>query len=346
MCEDPRSNTVVIKELLQRGFQKLPRIFQERYKAQFFLCDLYDRLAVKHLRPCDIFIGWSGFSRHTLEKAKRFGSLTVLERGSSHIEYQRDILADEYGNYRLKPNLPHPRIVEKELAEYAMADYISVPSIFAKKSFLVKGFPERKILHVPYGVDLTQFKPEAKEDDVFRIIHCGAVTLRKGCHYLLQAFSELNLPNAELWFVGTVKDDIHSFVKQYANERIKFFGSQPQSNLNWYYSQADVFALLSLQEGLAMVQAQAMACGLPMICTTNTGGEDLIEHGKSGFVIPIRDVDALKERILFFFEDQAVCKEMGTSAKTRVQNAFTWDNYGDRIINEYERVLSLSRLVM
>ena len=90
-------STVVIKELLQRGFQKLPRILREKYNPQFFICDLYDRLAVKHLKPCDLFVGWAGFSRHTLDKARELGALTVLERGSSHIEYQRDILAEEIG---------------------------------------------------------------------------------------------------------------------------------------------------------------------------------------------------------------------------------------------------------
>jgi len=332
--------SVVLKEILQRGFRKLPQIVQEKYNPQFFISDIYDRMAARYLKPCDLFVGWSGFCRHTMEKAKDLGVLTILERGSSHIEYQRDILAEEYGRFGLRPNLPHPRIVEKELAEYAMADYISVPSIFAKKSFLEKGFPASKVLHVPYGVDLGQFKPQAKEDDVFRIIHCGAVTLRKGCHYLLQAFAELNLPNAELWFVGTVNDEIRPFVEQYANEHIKLLGSQSQNTLNWYYSQADVFALLSLEEGLAMVQAQAMACGLPIICTTNTGGEDLIEQGKSGFVIPIRDIDALKEKMLFLFENREDCKEMGESAKAKVQDAFSWDNYGDGIVNEYERILA------
>ena len=335
-------SSIVVKELIERGFRKLPKIVQERYNPQFVICDLYDRIAARHLKPCELFVGWSSFSRHTLEKAKSFGALTILERGSSHIEYQRDVLDEEYRKYGLKPSLPHPRIVEKELDEYAMADYISVPSLFAKKSFLEKGFPERKILHVPYGVDLTQFRPMKKEDNVFRIIHCGAVTLRKGCHYLLQAFSELNLPNAELWFVGTVNDDMQSFIHQYEDERIKYFGSKPQSSLSWYYSQADVFSLLSMEEGLAMVQAQAMACGLPIICTTNTGGEDLIQEGRSGFVIPIRDINALKNKILFLFENRLACKEMGIAAKQRVQDTFSWNNYGENIINEYKRVLLLN----
>lgn len=336
-------SSVVIKELLQRGFRKLPRAVTGKYNPQFFISDLYDRIAARYLKPCDLFVGWSGFSRHTLEKAKGFGAVTILERGSSHIQFQRDILTEEYQRYGAKADLPHPRIVEKELAEYEMADYISVPSLYTKRTFLEKGVPESKILHVPYGVDLSQFRQLPKEDNVFRIIHCGAVSLRKGCHYLLQAFSELNLPNTELWFVGSVTDEIVPFVDLHINEKIKFFGQQPQNKLNYYYSQANAFVLFSLEEGLAMVQAQAMACGLPIICTTNTGGEDLIEDGKSGYVLPIRDVDALKEKLFFLFENQNVCKEMGEEAKMRVQEAFSWDDYGEKIINEYERVLSLSR---
>ena len=339
---EDKISSVVVKELIQRGYGKLPKIIQEKYNPQFVICDLYDRLATRQLKPCDLFVGWSSFSRDTLVKAKDFGAITILERGSSHIEYQRDVIDEEYRNYGLKSSPTHPQIVEKELEEYAIADYISVPSLFAKKSFLEKGFPEKKILHIPYGVDLTQFRPMKKEDNVFRIIHCGSVTLRKGCHYLLKAFSELNLPNAELWFVGTVNDDMQSFIKQYEDQRIKYLGSKPQSSLNWYYSQADVFSLLSLEEGLAMVQAQAMASGLPIICTTNTGGEDLIQEGKSGFVIPIRDLNALKDKILFFFENRLACKEMGIAAKERVQDTFSWNNYGENIINEYQRVLTLN----
>ena len=128
-------SSVVVKELIQRGYGKLPKIVQERYNPQFVICDLYDRLAARHLKPCELFVGWSSFSRHTLEKAKNLGAITILERGSSHIEYQRDVLDEEYRNYGLKPSPTHPQIVEKELEEYAMADYISVPSLFAKKSF-------------------------------------------------------------------------------------------------------------------------------------------------------------------------------------------------------------------
>ena len=332
-------SSVLSKEILERGFRKFAPWFRDAYNPQFLISDLYDQIAAQRLKPCELFVGWSSFCLHSIEKAKRFGAITIVERGSSHIEYQKEILSEEYEKHGLKAQLPHPRIVEKELEEYETADYVSVPSFFVKKSFLEKGFPERKIIQVPYGVDLSQFKRVPKEDDVFRVIHCGGVNIRKGCHYLIQAFAELKLPNAELWFVGTFNDEINPFLEKYGQVNIKFFGHQPQSRLNWFYSQSSVFALLSIEEGLAMVQAQAMACGLPIICTTNTGGNDLIRDGFEGFVIPIRNVDMFKQRLLHLYERNDLRGEMSASALKRVASLFTWDDYGSKIIGAYSSIV-------
>jgi glycosyltransferase involved in cell wall biosynthesis len=113
----------------------------------------------------------------------------------------------------------------------------------------------------------------------------------------------------------------------------------PEFELHKYYSQGSVFCLASIQEGLAMVLPQAMACGLPVICTTHTGGEDMVRDGQDGFIVPIRDVEALKERILFFYTNRDACKEMGYSAQQRVKSGYTWVDYGNRMIGEYKRIL-------
>jgi glycosyltransferase involved in cell wall biosynthesis len=191
------------------------------------------------------------------------------------------------------------------------------------------------------GVNLKEFKQIPKEDNIFRIIIAGGAILRKGYHYLLQAFYELNLPDAEVWHLGKVNDEIKPFLDKYKTDKWILKGHKPQNELYKYYSQGSVFVLPSLEEGLAMVQAQAMACGLPLICTTNTGGEDFIsEDGKEGFVIPIRDVEALKEKILYLYENQDICYEMGQKAKKRISSGFTWDDYGKKIVSEYERILT------
>ena len=126
------------------------------------------------------------------------------------------------------------------------------------------------------------------------------------------------------------------FFKKYEGS-FKWVGHKPQSELYKYYSQGSVFVMPSIQEGMALVQLQAMACGLPLICTTNTGGEDLIVEGKSGYVVPIRNPNALAERILYLYENPRIREEMSNMAINRSKN-FTWDNYGDKIINIYENL--------
>jgi glycosyltransferase involved in cell wall biosynthesis len=333
-----RVDSIIIKEVLFRIWQKLPRAMKEKYHPQFFFSDLFDKLASRKIEQANIFIGWANSSLHSLRKAKQKGAIAILERGSSHILYQQQILREEYEKFGLKFNEIHPKSIEKELKEYQEADYISIPSSFVRRTFIEKGIPENKLIQVPYGVNLSEFRRVSKKDDVFRVVYAGSMGLRKGVHYLLKAFSELKLPKAELLLVGGMDEKMKPFFERHKGN-YKWVGFQPQKELYKYYSQGSVFVMPSIEEGMAMVQLQAMACGLPLICTTNTGGEDLIENGKQGFVVPIRDVEALKEKILFLYENPEICKEMGRSAKERVEKEFTWDHYGERIINEYKRVL-------
>lgn len=88
-----------------------------------------------------------------------------------------------------------------------------------------------------------------------------------------------------------------------------------------------------------MVLLQAKACGLPLICTTNSGGEDIVREGVDGFVIPIRDVDAIKEKILWAYDHRSPCSEMGRGARENALLGNAWDDYGDRIIAAYSRLV-------
>ena len=102
---------------------------------------------------------------------------------------------------------------------------------------------------------------------------------------------------------------------------------------------SSVFTIASIEEGLALVIPQAMACGLPVIATTNTGAEDIVRDGEDGFIVPIRDVRVLKEKLLYLYENKEMRRAMGQSAKERVSTGFTWDDYGDKIMVAYERIL-------
>ncbi|OGW69811.1 MAG: hypothetical protein A3J72_09465 [Nitrospirae bacterium RIFCSPHIGHO2_02_FULL_40_19] len=205
--------------------------------------------------------------------------------------------------------------------------------------------PEHKLIHIPYGVDLASFRQIRKEDKKFRIIHCGGISLRKGVHYLLQAFYELNLPDSELWLIGAMSEEMRPILRRFDNGRVIHKGSYPQKELYKYYSQGSLFVIMSIEEGLAVVEPQAMACGLPVICTTNSGGGDIIRDGLDGFIIAIRDVKTLKEKLTYLYENRDICDAMGRSAKERVSRGFTWDDYGDRVIGAYKKCVGERNII-
>jgi glycosyltransferase involved in cell wall biosynthesis len=325
-------------EAMRRLWWKTP--LKTRWDTQVLFSSLHDRAAAWSLRPgADLLVGWSGSSLKTLRRAKSLGMVAVIERGSSHILCQKKILTEEFARLGVRfPQFP-PRVVEQEIAEYQEADAIAVPSSFARRSFLEEGMPEEKLITVPYGADLSAFRPLPKEDKKFRVIFCGNLTVQKGVPYLLQAYSGLRLADAELWLVGSVTEEIHPFLERYRRPDIVVHGPKPQSQLLWYYSQGDIFCLPSVQDGFGMVLLQAMACGLPALCTTNTAGEDIIREGIDGFVVPIRDVEALQEKIQWAYDHRSQCLEMGRAARGRVSSGLSWDDYGYHILSAYRKLV-------
>lgn len=328
-----------LKEVIERGWRRLPGTLRHLWNPQFFVSELFDRSAARQLVPADIIVGWSNFSLQTFRRAKALGARTVLERANSHMLTQQALLRDEYDRWGVSGELAHPAIVAKELQEYELTDYVSVPSSFVRRSFLERGFTAERIIQVPFGVNLSMFTPLPKSDEVFRVVFVGTMSLRKGIPYLLRAFAELKLPNAELCLVGRQLDEVKPFFDQYRGS-YRWLGQQPQAELSRFYSQGSVFVLMSIEEGLAMVLAQAMACGLPIICTPNTGGEDIVRDGVDGFIVPSRDVEALKEKLIFLYEHPEVRARMSQSAQERVKTGFSWDDYGTKMIKAYQKILT------
>ena len=328
-----------ILELINRLKSYIP--FISNQTLSLFIKRLNTVRVERHLKSANILVAWSGSSLEAIIKAKKMGIKVVLERGSTHHSFQMKILQEE-GDICGFTFTPDYYIWERDLLEYELADYISIPSNFVKRTFIEYGIPEKKILVNPYGVDLSSFKKIKKEDDIFRVIFCGQISYQKGVQYLLQAFVELDLKDSELWLIGSINEAMRPVIQKFNSENIYLKGVYPQSELYKLYSQGSVFVMPSIQEGLAMVQLQAMACELPLICTTNTGGDDLITDGVEGFVIPIRDVEILKDKILYLYQNQETAKSMGKNAKKKVSNGFTWEDYGNRTEQNYKRVLSES----
>jgi glycosyltransferase involved in cell wall biosynthesis len=313
------------------------RLFEEAWNR--LAIESFDSWMARRLEFCDVFHCLSSFGLETHLVAKeRYGALTVCDRGSSHIVYQDEILAEEYERWGFPYHPIDRKIVERELHEYEFCNLIFVPSTFTYRSFIEKGVPPAKLAKIPYGVDLRLFRQFPKEDGIFRVIFVGALSLQKGIPYLLEAVAPLALPKFEVWLIGSSSPEVRPFLTKYEG-RYRYFGVMQRSELAKYYSQASVFVISSVQEGFGLVQAQAMACELPVIASTNTGAEDLFTEGIEGFIVPIRNPEAIREKVLYLYEHPEIRVEMGRAALKRVQSLCGWETYGREVVGHYKQAL-------
>lgn len=300
--------------------------------------DLFDRWVAYNLNKYsnfDVFIGWSGMALQTIKVAKKLRKITILERGSSHIKFQNDILHEEYLKHGIDFKIDS-RTINKEIQEYELCDYISVPSTFVKNSFVDQGVKEEKIFVNPYGASYNFQKQElALTSNRFIILYLGNVVRRKGLDYLFQALDVIDIPLDffEVWFIGSISDEMRQVVARNQKKNWKFWGYIPSHQLPPIITQCSVGVQPSIEEGLSMVIPQMLACGVPVIATSNTGGGDIIEDNHTGFIIPIRDSSSIKEKIEFLYNNPKILNNMKNNAKESIGQRFTWDDYGNRYFN-------------
>jgi starch synthase len=290
----------------------------------------FDRWTRSIIQPCDAFIAISGAGLLTGRKVQASGGKFICDRGSTHQRYQEELLADEYRRWGASQPLEKPHITAREEAIYEQADAITVPSTVARRSFLQMGIRGEKVHVIPYGVRLDQFtRTIPPPTDSFEVLFAGQVSLRKGIPYLLEAFARLKHPKKRLTIVGSVQDDLRDLLEKLPQQNVTFTGSIPQTELAKKMSASHLLVLPSVEEGLALVQGQAMACGCPVLATTASGAEDLFTDGVEGFIVPDRDVDALTSRLQQIADDPVLQQRLSAASLLRVQSLGGWDQYGD-----------------
>ena len=283
---------------------------------------------IARLKPCDVFICMSGVYLEAAEFARRrFGARVWLERGSRHILSQDEILAGVPGASR-----PTADTIRRELAGYAAADRIVIPSSHVAESFARDVGAHAKLLQNPYGVDTAVFAMSAPcQADVFTVLSVGGWSARKGSSLLAQAIAVL--PNARLVHVGPILD------AEFPSYDLRYLHFEPvsQGQLAAFYAQADVFVLASVEEGLSTVQVQALASGLPLICTDRTGGADLAHTAALRDrirVVPHGDAQALASAIAEMRERLINGPPLAPMDEVDRQT-LSWAAYGER----YDRAL-------
>jgi len=340
-------------------YQIVHRVSRSRLDVRFqhIVHRLFAAAAARCLGGSQIVHAWSGFAEPSSKLCRKRNIPIVVDRMSSHMRTQCRLLDEETKRLGLRRAITHPSVVDMELREYETATKVVVPSRFVEKSFLQNGFGSEKLIYNPLGVDLSRFSPasgDAIKDATFRIIYTGSLTYRKGIHYLLDAFRLAAISGARLTLVGGTSSESDRLIGE-PPDGLERVAHVPQSELVRHYRSASVFVLASIEEGMAMVQAQALACGLPLICTENTGGEDLLqiiapsvepvhEEGgvrryPAGFVVPIRDPASIARCLLRLHHDPQLLLSQSQAALRIHQASLDWQAYSDRAITQYRQII-------
>jgi len=309
------------------------------------LFDLIVARSAKKLKQVDIFVGWANYSLNTIPIMKAHGATIIIESGSCHIKKQQLLLEQEYKKWNIPFKPIREEVVSKMTAEYNAADYIMTLSTFARNSFIEMGIAKEKILMVPCSSDVEYFmqsdKPK-KNDVKFRAIFVGLASLRKGLPYLINAWKIANLPEnqTELIIVGNMQKDMRAWLKQNSiKKNITFFGSTNRKTLKQLYQNSNIFILPSIEDGFGMVMGEAMASGLPIVCSTHTGAPDLIQDGKHGFIVPAGNSLELSNKISWLYNNPVQAISMGQHGQQHIHK-FSWKAYGEAVIRCYKKILN------
>jgi alpha-maltose-1-phosphate synthase len=298
-----------------------------------------DNCSRKPAENSDLFLFYSGTGLNTLRLVRQQGIRTMVEAVNCHVLIQEEILEDEYRRLRIPFRPFHRRDVRRRLAEYDEADAILIPSEFVRQSFLGRGFNREKLFKVPYGFNLVP-SPEISRSrsDRFVVLYVGQIAIRKGLRYLFFAFERLQHPQKELWIVGP-KAAVTGIEHLEPPRGTTFLGVLKGDELANAYSQSSVFVLPSLEEGLALVVGEAISFGLPVIATVHTGAADIFDNGVQGWQVPIRDPEAIAERLQQLADDAAMRHEMSDRALERSRQLGGWQNTGKLLLEALRSVV-------
>ena len=293
----------------------------------------FDACVARQLRADDTdFVGVANASLTSLRRARTLGVHAVLHYPTVHLDHAERIFAEEA---RLQPEFAdtlrfhgYRRDVRRRYAaEIEAADTIFVLSTFAWRTFVEAGVDPSRVQVLPLGVDAELFRPRDRADDgVFRILYVGQITQRKGISYLLDACAAAAIPRSELVLVGHV---VGSDASWRTRPGVRQVPHVPRWLLPDLYATADAVVLPSLLDGFGLTALEAMACARPTIVSEGTFGKDVITDGTDGYVVPIRDADAIAARLVELAADDALRREVGAAARRRAMR-LSWTSFGDR----------------
>ena len=295
----------------------------------------FNRLVINDMiEPADATYGCSG-ALELFEHVRTSGGSCVLEQLLAAREQERALLSEEKRRWPgWQPDLWIPEVdplAEREVAEWEHANVILAASEFVAEGLRNRGVRQSKIKLVPYGLDLSRYGPPhtpvSRPPQPLRVLFAGAVGLRKGAPYLLEALRLIGPSRVEGRFAGKVelgRDKLAPYTSV-----ARFLGAVPRNQMPQLFRWADVFVFPTVCDGFGFVQAEAIASGVPVIATPNCGS--VVRDGIDGHIVPIGDAKELARALEGYIEQPNHLNRQKSEAYAG-RDRLGLESYGNRLI--------------
>lgn len=336
------------KEYLYRG---VSRVFGAKVAGVVgpWAHDLWQWQMMRRWVECEVFhLMLHGTGLKALRMARGRGVKTLGEPVNAHPAVLERLIAREHGRLGIAGPGRMRKSERRLVEEVGECDALLVASGWIKRSFVEEGYPAERIYVLPYATDPVHFFPLTEEEERkavgedrrFRVLCVAQIVPRKGQQYLLEAWRMLGLPagEAELVIVGKMSAEMEGVMEKYRGS-YTYKASVPHEQLRFEYGRADVLVLPSVEDGFGLVAVEAMGCGVPVITTGNAGVADVVEEGRSGFVVEAGSAEELADRIGRLFRDRGLVEAMGARSLELSRTTLSWSQYVDGLVGIYGRLL-------
>ncbi|HWM24999.1 MAG TPA: glycosyltransferase [Chthoniobacterales bacterium] len=316
----------------ERGWASIDRVWRELDK--FAAASLRESRQRENIRSV---YAYEDCAEQLFAAARELGVRRIYDLPIAYWETARRLLREEAQRYpEWEPTLGGTRDSEEKLArktcELDLAELVICPSAFVLDSLPESVRASKPCVVAPFGSPSAEQAAAAERNPrtgPMRVLFAGALTQRKGLADLFAAMKLVASKEIELVLMGSLLRPLAWYRERFPS--FVYEPPRPHHDVLRLMRSCDVLVLPSIVEGRALVQQEAMACGLPLIVTRNAGGDDLIAEGETGFLVPIRSPEAIAEKINWCAANRASISGMAIAAQRRASE-LTWPGYGQKVL--------------
>jgi glycosyltransferase involved in cell wall biosynthesis len=339
----PVPDSVEVHPTLARGRLRLPYKLVGKLRA----LALHDKIVARRLEKLagqvDVVHVWPCAALETIKVSRRLGIPTVLERPNAHTRFCYEVVAAEHKRIGIQtPHgdyLPNDGVLAREEEEFRLADFLLCPSEFVAKTFRERGFPAAKLLRHQYGFDESEYFPAAalrEPGKRFTALFVGVDAVRKGLHLATEAWLSSPASKDGTFFIAgeLTQEYKNRFATDLSHPSIVQLGHR--HDVAQLMQSADILLMPSIEEGFALVCAEAIGAGcVPLASTACT---EMCRHMENALVHNVGGVSTLRQQITDIYSNPELLARLRAGA-LKSRPGLTWTEAGRVLVSAYKQAI-------